>query len=266
MTIKEYVEKYVSQGLTTAQARSITAQQIILSKITKSKYVDKVLLKGGVVMYNITQEQRRSTLDLDIDLIRINIQNDENIEQFLNDLNNKDQNYHIKLDGPIEELHHQDYKGKRINILISDESENIHFKMDIGVHTLLAITQNKMCFSFEEGEKLTLLVNPPEQIFAEKLFSLAKIGPTSGRFKDIDDMCYLVQHLSLNVTKVRECLELITLSKPYEIENAFDAVIKAEDCLNDSFFKNNYIKNGGAWLKIDYDLAVKPIIDFIHKI
>ena len=147
MTIKEYVEKYVSQGLTTAQARSITAQQIILSKITKSKYVDKVLLKGGVVMYNITQEQRRSTLDLDIDLIRINIQNDENIEQFLNDLNNKDQNYHIKLDGPIEELHHQDYKGKRINILISDESENIHFKMDIGVHTLLAITQNKMCFS-----------------------------------------------------------------------------------------------------------------------
>lgn len=89
MTIKEYIEKYISKGFTTAQARSFTAQQIILSKIEKSKYVDKVLLKGGVVMYNITQEQRRSTLDLDFDLIRVDIQSNDKIAQFINDLNFK---------------------------------------------------------------------------------------------------------------------------------------------------------------------------------
>ena len=74
-TIKEFIEQYVASGFTDAQARSFTAQQIILSKIAESRYADKVLLKGGVVMYNITQEQRRSTLDLDFDFIRFDIGN-----------------------------------------------------------------------------------------------------------------------------------------------------------------------------------------------
>ena len=266
MTIKEYIEKYISKGFTTAQARSFTAQQIILSKIEKSKYVDKVLLKGGVVMYNITQEQRRSTLDLDFDLIRVDIQSNDKIAQFINDLNNKDSNYHVKVSGLIEELHHQDYKGKRIKVEISDESESIKFKMDIGVHTLLAIEQKKMCFNFEEGEELTLLVNPPEQIFAEKLFSLVKIGPISERFKDIDDMYYLCKNLSLDIDKVKECLELITVSKPYGIKDVSEVISKADEYLNDSFFKKNYIANNGSWLNIDYDQAVKEIIKFIYKI
>ena len=52
-SIKEFIEDYVSKGFTIAQARNLTAQLIILSKIEKSKYVDSVLLKGGVVInYN----------------------------------------------------------------------------------------------------------------------------------------------------------------------------------------------------------------------
>ena len=67
-TIKQYIEDYISEGFTLAQARNLTAQIIILSKIEKSKYVDSILLKGGVVMYNMTHEQRRTTADLDFDL------------------------------------------------------------------------------------------------------------------------------------------------------------------------------------------------------
>ena len=63
-TIKQYIEDYISEGFTLAQARNLTAQIIILSKIEKSKYVDSILLKGGVVMYNMTHEQRRTTADL----------------------------------------------------------------------------------------------------------------------------------------------------------------------------------------------------------
>ena len=48
-----------------------------------------MLLKGGVVMYNITQEQRRSTLDLDFDFIRFDIGKDRNIDSFVRALNAK---------------------------------------------------------------------------------------------------------------------------------------------------------------------------------
>ena len=265
MTIKQYIEKYLADGFTDAQARSFAAQQIILSKIEKSPFVDKVLLKGGVVMYNITQEQRRSTLDLDFDFIRFNIEKDENIQKFVEVLNKKNPEYKIKIKGKPEELHQQDYKGKRIKITISDTTESIKFKMDIGVHTLLAIQQNKMCFSFKDGDILTLLVNPPEQMFSEKLFSLAKIGPTSERYKDIDDMYYLISNKSLKEDVVKQCLSLLTINQPYELKDMYDVIEKAEDCLNNSFFIENY-KSNGSWLNTDYQTLKDTILNFIYKL
>lgn len=104
-TIKDLIEYYVSKGFTIAQARNLTAQLIILSKIEKSKYVDSVLLKGGVVMYNMTHEQRRTTTDLDFDFVRYNISNDNDIKLFVDVLNKKDSQYEVSINGKIEELH-----------------------------------------------------------------------------------------------------------------------------------------------------------------
>ncbi len=88
-TIKQYIEDYISEGFTLAQARNLTAQIIILSKIEKSKYVDSILLKGGVVMYNMTHEQRRTTADLDFDFIHYNISNNSDIKLFVDVLNKR---------------------------------------------------------------------------------------------------------------------------------------------------------------------------------
>ena len=140
MSIKNRLESYISKGFTLAQARSFVAQEIILSKIEKSKYIDKVILKGGVVMYNITKEKRRSTLDLDLDFIRVNIQDDENIRSFINALNKKDSEYQIEISDSIQELHHHDYHGKRVKLKITDGIDTIKFKLDIGfIHYLLLI-------------------------------------------------------------------------------------------------------------------------------
>lgn len=41
----------------------------------------------------------------------------------------------LQMSAPIEELRHQDYKGRRIHIEISDNAGNVlSLKMDIGVH------------------------------------------------------------------------------------------------------------------------------------
>ncbi len=265
MTIKEMIEKYMSAGFTNAQARSYAAQQIILSKIEQSEFADRILLKGGVVMYNITQEQRRTTLDLDFDFVRYDISN-ESITKFIELLDRKKPEYHVDISGKIENLHQQDYKGKRVKISISDETRSIKFKIDVGVHTLLAIKQNKMCFSFSDDDKLFLLVNPPEQIFSEKLFSLAKVGRFSQRFRDIDDMYYLIVNKNLDIALLKQCLELLTVNHPYGIANVQDVIDKVKQCLNDSFFVSNYNENNGSWLGIDFNKAKEEIITFIYKI
>lgn len=264
-TIRTYIEQHVAEGMTLAQARNFTAQQIILSKISQSEYVDRVLIKGGVVMYNLTHENRRSTLDLDFDFVRYDI-SEESIKLFADILDRKEPNCRVVLVPPIQELHQQDYKGKRVNLLIKDETASLKLKVDIGVHTLLGISQNKMCFSFGFDEELQLFVNPPEQIFAEKLFSLAKIGPSSQRYKDIDDIYYLIVHEGLNVELVRKCLKLITIDNPYNIKDIQDVVDEAENCLCNKLFIVGYNENGGSWLGIEYEKAKNTIIDFIYKL
>lgn len=266
MTIRNSVEKYIKEGFTIAQARSFVAQQILLSAIEKSQFVDKVLLKGGVVMYSISHEQRRTTLDLDFDFIRYDIQDDNNIINFINHLNGLESNIQIKVEGNIEKLNQQDYKGKRVRLIVSDDTYSIKYKLDIGIHTLLAIKQKKMCFSFGENKDYELMVNPPEQIVSEKLFSIAKIGPTSERFRDIDDIYYLIKNCSLDVKIVKKCLELITMNEPYGIKDLYDVVSKVEEYLNDPFFERNYIDNNGSWLDIEYGISRKAIIDFIYKL
>ena len=265
-TIKELIETYISKGFTIAQARNLTAQQIILSKIEKTRFVDCVVLKGGVVMFNMTHEQRRTTSDLDFDFIRYSISNDKDIELFINILNKKDSYYKVFINGNIQELHQQDYHGKRVKLVIKDNTDSINFKLDIGVHTLLGIEQDKMCFSFIEGTNVTLLVNPPEQIFSEKLFSLAKIGITSVRFKDIDDMYYLIKNKSIDIETVRKCLYLLIARPIYDLKRPKDIIDKAIEVLENNFFFEGYSKSGSSWLRREYVEIKECIISFLNKI
>ena len=265
-TIKEYIEQFVSNGYTLAQARNLTSQLIILSKIEKSKFADKVLLKGGVVMYNLTHEQRRTTSDLDFDFVRYGISKDSDIELFVKVLNKKEPQFKVTLNGKIEELHQQDYHGKRAKLSISDATETLRFKLDIGVHTLLAIDQKTMCFSFDNEKSISLLVNPPEQMLAEKLFSLAKIGPASVRFKDVDDMYYLISKKTIDINKVRECLNLLTINPVNGISDMQDVINKAVETLESKLFTEGYLNSGGSWLGMNYNLLKESIIEFLYKL
>lgn len=71
----------------------------------------------------------------------------------------------------IEELHQQDYHGKRIYVLITDMFGNsLKTKMDIGVHNRLNIEQDECSFNAvidNQRQEFKILVNSNEQIFAE---------------------------------------------------------------------------------------------------
>lgn len=121
-------------------------------------------------------------------------------------------------------------------------------------------------FFFWTGKDLTLIVNPPEQMFAEKLFSLAKIGAASVRFKDIDDMYYLIKNKSINISTVRKCLELLTLNPINDIKDVQDVVNKAVDTLENQFFIEGYAKSPNSWLNKEYNDIKACLIDYLNKI
>ena len=264
-TIAEMVGGFIRQGMTSNQAENYACQKIVLSKISKSTFCDKILVKGGVVMFNLTGNLRRSTADLDFDFIRYDI-SDSSVRSFLGTLNRYDSEYALSV-VKLEPLHQEDYKGKRAIVSISDKSMELNFKMDIGVHTLLGIKQDAVCFSFMDGEGgIMLAANPPEQIFAEKAYSLAKHGAFSGRGKDIFDMYYLLKQCELNQKVVVQCLDLLTFENRRGVGSVTEVCEFVEEALTDEAFKKRLSKAREKWVDTDIDTIAKEIVAYLYDL
>ncbi|WP_199589061.1 MULTISPECIES: nucleotidyl transferase AbiEii/AbiGii toxin family protein [Coprobacillaceae] len=195
------------QGYDDENAEAKVCQDIILKAISNTSLRNHATIKGGVVMRNISHNIRRATQDIDIDFIRYSL-SDESILEFILKLNNIKE-VKISVIGNIEQLKQQDYYGKRVYVCIEDNSGYIiKSKIDFGVHKGLTIDQEEYCFDVCLDENgASLLMNSKEQMFTEKLRSLLKFGTFSRRYKDIFDMCYLIDKLDVN--KLQYCLKNI---------------------------------------------------------
>ena len=87
MLIQDLVEKYIKQGHNFRNAQNLAAEEIIINKISSSSLSEYVTLKGGIVMYNLTKNNRRVTQDIDFDLIRYSI-DESSIRLFVKKMNN----------------------------------------------------------------------------------------------------------------------------------------------------------------------------------
>ena len=113
-SLKECVNQYIKEGYNRNYAISKVCQDIIVNRIYHSTYSDKITIKGGVVMFHLTNNIRRATQDLDIDFIKYSL-SDVSIDLFIDELNNI-QGIRFIRSGEIEELNQQDYHGKRVFI------------------------------------------------------------------------------------------------------------------------------------------------------
>lgn len=146
INIAEMIQAENKNGyVQTDQASAKVAQDLILVAISGSSVNKNIAIKGGVVMMNKTQNVRRATRDIDLSFIHYSL-SDESINDFVSQLHIPG----IKFQrvGKIEELHQQDYQGKRIYVLITDMFGNsLKTKMDIGVHNRLNIEQDECSFN-----------------------------------------------------------------------------------------------------------------------
>ena len=263
-TIEKMIATYVSKGMTSNQAENYICQEIILQKISNSSMAENVLIKGGVVMFNMTKNLRRATSDLDFDFIRYDI-SDISIKRFIELLNKTEPHYSIEM-SKMEQLKQEDYQGKRVWTIISDKTRTIKFKLDIGVHTLLAIEQNYCCFYFDDENQITLKVNPPEQIFAEKVYSLAKHGALSTRFKDVFDVYYFIDHNLLNKNVLKRCFDLLIIKKTHGIKSFDDILKNVSLTFEDEQYLGHFKASNEKWLDAKEETILKTILDYLYSI
>jgi len=114
----------IADGFDYDNATARTAQEVILELISASPLSRNVTIKGGVVMQQLSKDSRRVTQDIDFDFVRYSIA-DESIRRFIQLLNLNNRDIAITISGKIEELKHQDYSGRRIHVLLSDQAGSI---------------------------------------------------------------------------------------------------------------------------------------------
>ena len=266
MHIEDIVKKYSSGNILKHDAENLACQEIILSKIATSEQKEKVTLKGGIVLYNLSKGVRPVTKDIDFDLIRSSIDN-ESLRLFVKKLDSVKDGITVKINGEIEPLHQENYKGARINIVLIDKKKDkLYFKFDIGVHTYSAIEQEQLLFSFNNIDQSTLQVNPPEQIFCEKLFSLANLGTLSHRYKDVYDMYYLIKENILNAKKVKEYISLYLNLSKRKLNDMNSLYQRIDETLNNETFIKDTVNSESRWIDDDYVVIRDTILDYVYNI
>lgn len=254
----------INNGYTEANAEAKVCQDIVLDAIARSSLNRNMTIKGGVVMRSRTGNIRRATQDLDIDFIKYSL-SDESIDAFISKLNSID-GIHIERNDSIEELRQQDYHGKRVYIIISDDEGNqISSKIDLGVHKNLEIEQEEYGFDIAFDEQgASLLINSNEQMFAEKLRSLLKFGPASTRYKDISDMYYLIHHISKGWLKT--CMDTYIYNDPRMREHDKEDIVKRLSMtFSDKTYRRALSTSRKKWIDEDIQTIFDGIIKFIEK-
>lgn len=268
MNLENLRRKYLDNGFSLANASARICQDIILNKISKSKMNKNVTIKGGVVMYGLSNDKRRATRDLDLDFIKYSL-DDESINAFIDTLNLVDDGIKVYIDGDIQELHHLDYKGKRVNVVLKDENNfNVSAKLDIGVHKKFDIKQDEYCFNLEAiNESVTLVINSCEQIVCEKLKSLLRFGIRTTRYKDIFDIYYLINKTDINKDDLINVIDALIIKDTTMRENSVEDIIKNLNIiLNNSVFKHSLSDARNNWLNIPVENVIDSVIEYFKSI
>ena len=269
MNIQELIKEYHSIGYNTRDAMAKVGQDIILSKISKSPYINNVTIKGGVVMHNISKDKRRATRDIDLDFIRYSLE-DNQIRQFISGLGKVKDGIKLEIvNDEIIELKQQDYKGKRLELKLIDNYDNsLVIKLDLGVHKNASIAQEELVFSLDVlNESVVLLVNSKEQIFVEKLKSLLVFGRASTRYKDILDFYFLINETNLDKGKTYLLInDYIFLNESLEYYNMNDIYSELKGILSSNRFIRNFDNIKNNWLELPIDEVINSILNFIASL
>lgn len=265
MDFSVFRDRLVAGGYSDDTAYAKIAHDIVLKAVHDSGFHDNLTVKGSVVMSSLTDLARRATMDMDLDFLRYPLANDA-ILRFVSGLN-RAAPCRIRVSGKIETLRQQEYKGKRIHLVLTDEvGLSIETKIDIGVHARTDVEQTDRAFKVvTDDNEFSLLVNPNEQIFVEKLKSLLRFGSASTRFKDIFDMYYLSGRVKPDA--VRKLLRAYIFDDAGMRENAIsDIVARLGRVFGNQTFMRALSRPANAWLDVPADKATATIVAFISSL
>ena len=213
----------------------------ILEKISKSKYKNHIILKGGLLISSLIGVEMRSTLDMDT-TIRGLPMNEENISKILHEILeitiDADIEYRlVKLERIRTEEFYEDFSAT-----ISCRYGKINTNLNIDITTGDIITPKEIQYSYdkilEEGS-ISILTYTIETIIAEKFETISSRNITTTRARDFYDL-YMLYKIYKSKIERNVLKEAITLTSQHR--NSFSLVLQYKEIVK-LFYQSNSLKN-----------------------
>ena len=224
--------------------------EALLKRISISKYKDKFIIKGGLLLSSIFGVDLRSTMDLDTTIKDLSLDR-ETITKAIKEIINIDLDDNIKLEiENIKDIREEDlYQGFEVNL--KAEFDGLKTNLMIDITTGDVITYKEIEFKYStifDNKTINIMTYNYETIIAEKFESIISRNIDNTRMKDYYDL-YMFVNLKwddinktvlrkaiINTSKVRETLDYIDDANRYIELISDDSRLKL---LWDSY-KNNY--------------------------
>ena len=249
--------------------------EALLKRISKSKYKDKFIIKGGLLLSSIFGVNLRSTMDLDTTIKGLPL-NRETITKVINEIISIDVEDNIKLEiENVKDIREEElYSGFEVNL--KAEFDGLKTNLMIDITTGDVITYKEVEFKYStifDNETINIMTYNYETIIAEKFESIISRNIDNTRMKDYYDLYMFVnlkwndinkdtlRNAIFNTSKARETLDYINNASKYiELIND-DSRLKS---LWNSY-QNNYEYAKGIEF-VDTINAIKVISEIIVSV
>ena len=234
----------------------------ILEKLSKSKYSENFILKGGLLISSLIGVDMRSTMDMDTTLRGIPL-NEESISNILNEILaieiDADIEYKlIKLSPIRQEDVYEDFCAS-----ISCIFGKINATLNIDITTGDVITPREMNYSYskilEEGT-IPIMTYTIETILAEKFETISSRNITTTRARDFYDLCMIY---SIYKDKIDKDILRKAIERTSKYRGSFEIVLQHKEIV-ELFRESETPKE--LWKKYTQNNPYVEDIDFLDTI
>lgn len=207
--------------------------ECFLERLSKSEYADHFIIKGGMLIASLVGLSNRTTMDIDVTVRNIPLQEDEikKIITFVCAIPVED-DFTFTLER-LESIRDDDeYQGFRVFIIA--DYEKLHNVLTIDITTGDSIYPQTIKHGFSkifDSENIYLFSYPLETVLAEKLETILSRNVTTTRPRDFYDV-YVLSTKSINHKNLKTALEMTCRHR--ESENVLTQIPEILSAIRDS--------------------------------
>ena len=213
--------KAKASGISYQQYLQLFFQEEFLRRLSASSYVDNLVLKGGLLIYTLTNFESRATVDIDFLVQKLSDLNymDKIIKEIIATPTGNDFiTFEVKDFEPIAE--HRKYHGVSTQIIGRIKNVRVPFNVDIGADDIIIPGAQKRTIrtQLEGYASPEILTYSLESTIAEKFDAILQRFELTGRMKDFYDIYYLAGTFNFDGRKLKEAIwqTLQHRGTPYE--------------------------------------------------